>query len=267
MIGLVLVLLVVLTAVFADQLSPSDPNRQNIPRRLTGPFWMTGDLDYVLGSDSLGRDILTRIIHGARISLLVGLSTVLVSGCIGVTLGLIAGYFRGRWDSIIMRCADVQLAVPTLVLALAAMAVLGPGLRNLIIILGVTGWVHYARIARAEVLSLREKEFVEAARAIGANHLRILLRHLVPNIAASIIVMSSIRTASMILLEASLSFLGLGVQPPTPTWGNMVAEGRDLVYRAWWVSAFPGMAIFIAVLGINLFGDWLRDALDPKLRT
>lgn len=228
---------------------------------------MTGDLDHMLGTDSLGRDILARIIYGARISLLVGVSAVTMSGSIGVTLGLVAGYFRGRWDSIIMRLADVQLAVPTMVLALVAMAVVGPGLRNLIIILGVTGWVGYARVVRGEVLSIREKEFVEAARAIGASHGRILLLHLLPNVAASIIVISSLRVAGMILVEASLSFLGLGVQPPTPTWGGMVAEGRDLVYRAWWVSTFPGIAIFIVVLGINLLGDWLRDVLDPRLRT
>ena len=267
LVGLVITLLIVIAALLAKPLSPHDPYRQDIRHRLTGPFWMTGDLDHMLGTDSLGRDILARIIYGARISLLVGVSAVTMSGSIGVTLGLVAGYFRGRWDSIIMRLADVQLAVPTMVLALVAMAVVGPGLRNLIIILGVTGWVGYARVVRGEVLSIREKEFVEAARAIGASHGRILLLHLLPNVAASIIVISSLRVAGMILVEASLSFLGLGVQPPTPTWGGMVAEGRDLVYRAWWVSTFPGIAIFIVVLGINLLGDWLRDVLDPRLRT
>jgi len=265
--GLGIILVIALAALFADQISPHDPFRQNIPQRLSGPFWMTGSTDYLLGTDSLGRDILARILFGARISLLVGVSAVVLSGSIGVTLGLLAGYFRGRWDLIIMRLADVQLAVPTIVLALVTMAVLGPGLQKIIIVLGVTGWVVYARIVRGEVLSVREKEFIEAARAIGASHRRILLLHVLPNVAASIIVISSLRVATMILLEATLSFLGLGVQPPTPTWGGMVSEGRDLVYRAWWVSTFPGLAIVIAVLGINLLGDWLRDVLDPKLRT
>jgi peptide/nickel transport system permease protein len=267
LIGLGIVLAILLAALFAEPLSPHDPYRQDIRHRLTGPFWITGNVDHVLGSDSLGRDILARIIYGARISLLIGASAVAMSGSIGVTLGLLAGYFRGRWDSIIMRLADIQLAVPTMVFALALMAALGPGLRNVIIVLGITGWVVYARVVRGEVLSVREKEFVEGARAVGASHGRILLFHILPNVSASIIVISSLRVAAMILLEATLSFLGLGVQPPTPTWGGMVAEGRDLIYRAWWVSTFPGIAIVIAILGINLLGDWLRDVLDPRLRT
>jgi peptide/nickel transport system permease protein len=265
-VGLVITLLVVITAVLAKPLSRSDPYRQDIPERLTGPFWMTGSLDHPLGTDSLGRDILARIIYGARISLLVAVSAVIVSGGIGVPLGLVAGYFRGRWDSVIMRLADIQLAVPTMVLALASMAVVGPGLGNLIAVLGVTGWVGYARVVRGEALRTREEEFIMAARAVGAGNGRILLHHLLPNVAASVIVISSLRVAAMILLEASLSFLGLGVQPPTPTWGGMVAEGRGLVYGAWWVSTLPGLAIFFAILGINLLGDWLRDVLDPRLR-
>lgn len=267
LIGLVLVLAAVATALLAEPLSPHDPYQQNIPQRLTAPFWTSGDRTYLLGTDALGRDVLSRIIYGSRVSLLVGVSSVLISGAIGVVLGLVAGYFRGRWDSFIMRLADVQLAVPTMVFALALMAALGPSLINVIVVLGVTGWVMYARVVRGEVLSLREKDFVESARAIGASHGRILFRHILPNVMASIIVISSIRVATMILLEATLSFLGLGVQPPTPTWGGLVADGRDLVYKAWWISAFPGIAIVIVVLGINLFGDWLRDALDPRLRS
>jgi peptide/nickel transport system permease protein len=257
----------VTSALLAKPLSPHDPYQQNIPQRLSAPVWMTGDTNHIFGTDSLGRDIFARIIYGSRISLLVGVSAVTLSGSIGITLGLLAGYLRGAWDAVLMRLADIQLSIPTMVLALALMSVLGPSLRNIIIVLGITGWVVYARVVRGEALSIRNQDFVEAARAIGAGHGRILLFHILPNVMPSIIVISSVRVATMILLEATLSFLGLGVQPPTPTWGGMVAEGRDLIYRAWWLTAFPGLAIVLAVLGINLLGDWLRDVLDPRLRT
>lgn len=266
LLGLGVILLIILTALSAELITPHDPLAQDIPHRLAGPFWMTGSADHLLGTDSLGRDILARIIFGTRISLLVGLSSVFLSGSIGVPLGLVAGYFRGWLDAAIMRLADIQLAIPTMVLALTIMALLGPSLVNVIIVLGVTGWVVYARVVRGEVLSVREKEFVEAALATGATHGRVLLFHILPNVSSSIIVISSLRVATMILLEATLSFLGLGVQPPTPTWGGMVAEGRDFVSGAWWVSTLPGIAILIAVLGINFLGDWLRDVLDPRLR-
>lgn len=266
LLGIILLLVVVIAAVFAGPISPYEPDKQNIPLRLTAPFWISGNMDYLLGTDALGRDVLTRILYGSRVSLLVGLAAVAMSGSIGIVLGLVAGYFRGRCDSIVMRLADVQLALPTMVFALALMAALGPSLANVIIVLGITGWVVYARVVRGEVLTVREMDYVESARAVGARHRRILVHHILPNVSASIIVISSIRVASMILLEATLSFLGLGVQPPTPTWGSMVAEGRDLIHRAWWISTFPGIAIVIAVLGINLVGDWLRDVLDPKLR-
>lgn len=265
--GAIIVLIMIASALFAEHISPHNPLTQSIRQRLMGPVWMTDNSTYLLGTDSLGRDLLSRIIYGTRISLIIGLSAVVVSGVVGVALGLLAGYFQGRLETVIMRLADVQLAVPTLVLALAVIAVLGPSLRNLIIVLGVTGWVAYARIVRGEVLSVREREFVEAARATGASHARIILRHILPNVTASIIVVSTLRVATVILAEATLSFLGVGVQPPTPTWGGMVSEGRNYITSAWWVSAFPGIAIAVAVLGINLLGDWLRDVLDPRLRS
>jgi len=221
---------------------------------------------HLLGTDDFGRDVLSRLIFGSRISLLVGFSSVLVQLGVGGSLGLTAGYYRGRADQIIMRIADIQLAVPFLVLALAVVAVLGPSLWNVILVLGVTGWVSYGRVLRGQVLAVREQQYVEAARALGAPDLRILLTHILPNVTNSVIVIASLEVARMIIAEASLSFLGLGVQPPTPTWGGMVAQGRNFITVAWWIATFPGLAIFLTVLGINLFGDWLRDLLDPTAR-
>jgi peptide/nickel transport system permease protein len=265
--GLALLVPIVLACAFADVLAPYHPNDQSISGRLQPPGGEARDRVYVLGSDSLGRDVLSRILHGGRISLTVGLAAVALGGLAGVTLGLVSGYFGGRADAAIMRLADIQLAVPTLILALTIMAIFGPSLRNVVIVLGITGWVPFARIVRGEVLSVRENEYVLAATAIGANHTRTMLHHILPNVTASIIVMASLRLGTVILLEAALSFLGLGIQPPTPTWGNVIADGRDLLYSAWWVSTFPGVALSLTVIGINMIGDWLRDTLDPRLQS
>jgi len=267
LIGLLIVLLNIVVAILAPVLGPHDPLDQDITRRLQPPAWLPGgSVEYLLGTDQLGRDVLTRIIYGSRISLLIGLLSVAVSLPIGVGLGLLGGYFRGRLDDAVMRLADVQLAFPFILLAITIAGVLGPSPRNVILILAVGGWVAYARVTRGQVLGLREKEFVEAARALGMRHGRILVAHILPNILTPIIVLATFAVAQMILLESSLSFLGLGVQPPTPSWGGMLNDGRAYITLAWWLTTFPGAAIMLTVLGINFLGDWLRDRLDPTLR-
>ena len=266
--GLFIVVLNVAVALSASAISPHDPLDQDVARRLLPPMWLAGGgADHVLGTDQLGRDILSRIIHGSRISLLIGLLSVALSLPIGVCLGLLSGYFAGRLDDITMRIADVQLAFPFILLAITIAGVLGPSPRNVILILAVGGWVVYARITRGQVLSLREKEFVEAARSLGVGNLRILFRHVLPNVVSPIIVVGTFAVAQMILLESSLSFLGLGVQPPTPSWGGMLNDGRAYITVAWWLTTFPGAAIMLTVLGINFVGDWLRDLLDPRLQS
>lgn len=266
-LGLGIVVLVSLTAVLAPWISPHDPSRQNLAAFLQPPVWISGNWQYVLGTDILGRDVLSRLIYGARVSLLVGVSAVAMAGTIGVLLGVTAGYLGGAVDALVMRLADIQLVLPTLVLAVALAAALGPGLATVVFVLGVTGWVRYARLIRGQTLAIRNQEYVEAARAVGSPASRIVLRHLLPNVSTTIIVIASLEIASMIIAEASLSYLGLGLQPPTPSWGGMVAEGRDYLAAGWWVATFPGLAIVITVLGFNLFGDWLRDMLDPVSRT
>lgn len=266
LIGLAIVAIAALAAALADQISPSAPNAQDLLGRLQPPAWAGGERGYVLGSDQLGRDILTRIIHGSRVSLTVGVLGVALSGSIGVTLGLVAGYFGGWWDRVIMRLADVQQSIPALVLAIAVVAVLRPSLVNLIVVLAVTTWVAFARVVRGEVLALRQTLLVEAARVVGASDRRIIWLHILPNVGASIIVIASLMVANMILFEASLSFLGLGVPPSTPTWGRMVFDGLEYVSTAWWIAVFPGLAVMLMVLGTNVVGDWLRDALDPRQR-
>lgn len=265
MIGMTLVLLLVLVAVIAPWIAPEGPNKQSVGNRLQPPALLSAEYDtHILGTDGLGRDVASRIAYGARVSLIVGLAAGLLSCALGVLLGLLAGYFGGILDAIIMRIADIQLAIPSLILALAVIAVLGANTTNIIIILGVTNWVIFARLVRAEVLSLQEQDFVSAITALGAKTSRVLFRHLVPNIAGSVVVVLTLRIGILIIIEATLSYLGLGVQPPTPTWGSMIADGQDLVYRAWWVGTFPGVALALTVLGLNLFGDWLRDRLDPR---
>jgi peptide/nickel transport system permease protein len=264
--GTVIVTMVVLGAIFAPLLAPADPNRQDIMNTLQPPVWLEGSWSAILGTDFLGRDILSRIIYGARVSLIVGISAVAIAGVLGAVLGILAG-FRGGWaDAVIMRLADFQLSVPFLVLAIAVLGILGPGLGNIIIVLGITGWVTYARVVRSEVLSVREMDYITAARAIGLSDMRIMARHVLPNVAAPMIVISSLEVARMIISEAALSFLGLGVPATTPSWGGMVSDGRNFIQSNWWISTFPGLAIVVTVLGINLFGDWLRDTLDPRMR-
>jgi peptide/nickel transport system permease protein len=265
--GLVVVGLVFLTAVLAPLVSPFDPLEQDISQRLREPGWQDAQgRVHPLGTDHLGRDILARIIHGARIALVVGLSAVLISGVLGMVIGLVAGYFGGRVDDFFMRLADIQLAFPFILLAIAVIGVLGPSLRNIIVVIGVSSWVIYARVVRGEVLSIREREFVQAAVALGGRDGRIIFRHVLPNTFTPWLVVATLDMARVIVIESALSFLGLGVQPPTPTWGGMLADGRVYLSTAWWLATFPGLAILVTVLGINLFGDGLRDTLDPRLK-
>jgi peptide/nickel transport system permease protein len=258
-------LLVVGGAIFAERIAPHEPNKQRLIARFTPPFWVSGgNLTYPLGTDNVGRDIWSRIIHGSRISLVVGIAAVGLSLLIGVTLGLLSGFLGGRLEAIIMAIVDIMLAFPQLILAFAMVAVLGPGLGNIVLVLGLTGWERYARVVRAEVLALREREFVQAARAIGVSTTRILFRHILPNTFSSVIVLATLQTAQTILAEAALSFLGLGTGLTYPSWGQMIAQGRDFVNVAWWISTFPGFAILLTVLAINLMGDRIRDVLDPR---
>jgi peptide/nickel transport system permease protein len=265
--GLSVLLLIGGSAVFAPQLAPWDPAKQMLLKRLRPPMWQERGLrEHPLGTDHLGRDILSRILHGGRISLGVGLTAVTLSALIGVTLGLLAGFFGGRADAFIMRIVDVFLAIPYILLAMGVVFALGPSLLNVILVMGATRWVQFARIVRADVLSIREREFVAGARARGNRPLRLLLRHVLPNALTPIIVVATLELAFMIIYESALSFLGLGVQPPTPTWGWMLSDGRNYVATAWWLATFPGLAIMLTVLAVNLLGDWLRDTLDPRLK-
>jgi peptide/nickel transport system permease protein len=264
-IGLVILGLIILSAVFAPLITPEGPNVTSLQLRLKPPFWMEGSVSpHFLGTDALGRDIFTRIVFGGRVSLTIGLLAMLVAGPIGVLLGLISGY-RGRFtDVVIMRIADAQLSIPSILLAVAIIAVLGRNLVILIVVLGITKWVEYARVTRAEVLHLKEEDFVLASKVVGAKPGRLLFSHILPNLMTPIIVLASFSVAEMILAEASLSFLGLGVQPPTPSWGSMISDGRDYLSNAWWVAALPGFAVLITVLAINFVGDWLTEVLHPR---
>jgi ABC-type dipeptide/oligopeptide/nickel transport system permease subunit len=265
LLGSLILLVVIGSALFAPQVAPHDPARQSLLRRLTPPAWERGgNAAYPLGTDQLGRDILSRLIHGARISLLVGISAVVVSLTVGVSLGLLSGFVGGRVDTVVMTVVDIFLSFPQIILALAFVAALGPSLLTIIVVLGLTGWERYARVVRAEVLALREKDFVEAARAMGVGTARTLLRHVLPNTFSSIIVLSTLQVAQAILQESALSFLGFSSGTAHPTWGQMITLGRDFVSVAWWLPTFPGLAILLTVLAINLAGDRLRDALDPR---
>lgn len=260
-------LVIVASAVFAPWIAPHDPLAVNIRHRLAAPAWMEGGTAaHFLGTDQVGRDLLSRMIFGGRVSLVVGVAAVLLSASIGVLLGLGAGYFGRRTDWTIMTGVNVMLTFPFVLLALAVIAVLGPSLVNMIIVLGVAGWPIYARVVRAETMAIREREFVLAGRALGMSHLRIVFRQIVPNLTSAIVVIATLQVAQVIILESFLSFLGLGIQPPTPAWGNMLGEGRVYMLNSWWIATFPGLAIFVTTLMINLMGNALRDWLDPHMK-
>jgi peptide/nickel transport system permease protein len=261
------VLLLGIVAAAAPWLAPHDPTRQSLRARLAPPTVTAADgRTYVLGTDHLGRDVLSRVIHGARVSLLVGFAAVSMGGLLGAVLGLLGG-FRGGWvDGVIMTLADAQLAFPFILLAIGIIAVLGPSFPTLIVVVGLSGWVAYARVLRAQVLVLRSREFVEAILALGGSTARVVLRHVLPNVVSSLVIIATLELARAIVLEATLSFLGLGIQPPTPSWGGMIHEGREYLDSAWWISTCPGIVLMLTSLVISRTGDWLRDLLDPTLR-
>ncbi len=265
-LGAALVVVVVLVALLGPLTSPRDPLEHNLRSRFKPPGFQDGSGVFLLGTDQLGRDILSRLIAGTRVSVIVGVLSVVIAGLIGVSYGLISGFAGGLVDNLMMRVADAFLAIPFIVLVVAVSGVVGAGLVTLILILGVTSWVTYARVTRAEVLAVREMDYVMAARALGQSGLKIMFKHILPNVTGSIIVLATMMVATTMLAEAALSFLGLGVQPPTVTWGLMLSDGRQYIGSAWWMSTFPGIAITLTVLGVVFLGDWLRDLLDPRLR-
>lgn len=265
--GFFLTIVMLFIAIFAPILSPHDPYDQDISKRFMPPFWHeNGAKEHVLGTDHVGRDLLSRIIYGARISLSVGLFAVLIAATIGIILGLLAGYYMGAIDSVISYLIDTMLSFPYVLLAMALVATLGASFRNVFIVLGITSWPLYARVIRTEVLRIKEMDYIRAAKALGMKDLRVILFEIFPNLINSVIVIGTIQTATMIISESFLSFLGLGVQPPIPSWGGMLAEGKDHMLDMWWLAALPGMAIFLTAMGINLFGDGLRDFFDPLKR-
>ncbi len=262
-----LLLLIVASAVLAPWLAPFDPLAVDIRHRLVPPVWMDGGTPkHPLGTDQIGRDLLARLLYGGRVSLIVGVTAVLISATIGVLTGLAAGYFGPRVDWLIMALVNVMLSFPFVLLALAVIAVLGPSLPNMIVVLAVADWPLYVRVIRAETLAICERDFVTAGRALGMSHARIVFRQIFPNLVSVIVVIATLQVARVIILESFLSFLGLGVQPPTPAWGNMLGEGRVYMLNSWWIAAFPGLAIFVTTLAINLMGNALRDWLDPHMK-
>lgn len=262
-----LLLFLVIPAIFAPWVAPHDPYDGSLSNRLTPPIWQQGGTtEHLLGTDKLGRDMLSRIIYGARVSLTVSLIAIFVGGIIGTALGLISGYF-GRWvDAVLMRLVDISLSLPTILLALVLVAAVGPSFGTVITVLIVLLWARYARLVRGETLSIKELDFIARARVAGASHTRIMIRYIFPNVINSIVVLATLQVGYVILLESALSFLGAGLPRAEPAWGVMVADGRELIVTAWWVSMFPGIAIMLTVLSLNLLGDWLRDYLDPKLK-
>jgi peptide/nickel transport system permease protein len=265
--GVTVIVIVVLCAIFSPFLAPHDPYLQTLEKRLLPPFWEEGgSKEYLLGTDHIGRDVLSRLIYGARVSVVVGFSAIFVSGVIGLALGLIAGYFGRLLGSLIMRIVDLFLAIPYVLLAIAVVAAIGTGLVNLILVLALTRWAHYARIMNGTVLKIKGEEYIEGAIARGNSAWRIMTRQILPNSIPPMLVLATLELAFVIIMEAALSFLGLGVQPPTSTWGLMCSEGREYLTIAWWLTTFSGLAIVFTVLGVNLLGDWLRDSLDPRLK-
>jgi peptide/nickel transport system permease protein len=262
-----LTFLLVIPAVFAPLVAPYDPLKGSLGNRLKPPVWQEGgSINYPLGTDKLGRDILSRIIYGARVSLMVSLAAIVVGGIVGTALGLMSGYFGGRVDAVIMRLVDISLSFPTILVALVLVAAIGPSFGTVITVVVVFLWARYARLVRGETLSIKERDFIARARVAGASHTRIMSRYIFPNVVNSLVVLATLQVGYVILLESTLSFLGAGLPRPTPAWGLMIADGRELIVTAWWVSMFPGLAIMLTVLALNLLGDWLRDHLDPKLR-
>jgi peptide/nickel transport system permease protein len=261
-LGLGLTLAALVAAVAAPWLTPQDPLRADFVASLQPP----GTPGHPLGTDQLGRDLLARVLYGARLALFIGACTVVATAIAGGLLGLVAGFVE-RWPStVLMRLADVQLSFPFILLALTINAIVGLGLRNIVLSLSAAGWVVYARVVRGEVLSVKQRDFVHAATALGVGRGRLLFRHVLPNVAPSIVVVASLQFSQFVVAEAAISFLGFGIQPPTPAWGSMLSESRDFLYVAWWLAAFPGAALALTALGVNLLGDWLRDTLDPRLR-
>jgi len=263
----ILVFLLVIPGIFAEWIAPHDPIKGSLALRLKPPMWEKGgSITYPLGTDKVGRDVLSRIIYGARVSLRVSIEGIVVSGFIGTALGLISGYFGGRVDALIMRLVDISLGLPIILVALVFVAALGPSFSTVIAVITILLWARYARQVRGEVLSIKERDFIARARVAGASHFRIMFRYLLPNVVNTLIVLATLQVGFVIIFESSLSFLGAGIPRPTPAWGLMVADGRELIVTAWWISMFPGIAIMLTVLSFNLVGDWLRDHLDPKLK-
>jgi peptide/nickel transport system permease protein len=263
----ILAIVLVIPALFASQIAPFDPLKGSLAKRLKPPVWQEGgSIEHPLGTDKLGRDILSRLIHGARVSLMVSMVAIFVGGIVGTALGLISGYFGGRVDSLLMRLVDISLSLPTILLALVLVAAIGPSFGTVIIVMVVLLWARYARLVRGETLSIRERDFIARARVAGASHTRIMVKYIFPNVVNSLVVLATLQVGYVILLESALSFLGAGLPRPMPAWGLMIADGRELIVTAWWVSMLPGLAIMLTALALNLLGDWLRDHLDPKLR-
>jgi peptide/nickel transport system permease protein len=264
---LILIFLLIIPGLFAEWIAPHDPIKGSLSARLKPPVWAPGgSFDHPLGTDKVGRDILSRIIYGARVSLRVSLEAIVVSGFIGTTLGLLSGFFGGKVDALIMRLVDISLGLPIILVALVFVAAIGPSFATVIAVITVLLWARYARQVRGETLSIKERDFIARARVAGASNLRIMFRYILPNVVNTLIVLATLQVGFVILLESSLSFLGAGIPRPTPAWGLMVADGRELIVTAWWISMFPGFAIMLTVLSLNLLGDWLRDHLDPKLK-
>jgi len=266
-VPILVILTFLLMAIFANLIAPHSPTEQSLPERLIPPAWQVeGSTDHLLGTDVLGRDVLSRIIFGSRVSLLVAFLSLLIGGLGGTLLGVIAGYSGGKLDAVIMRAADSTLAFPMILLALLLAVTLGPSLQNVVIAISITLWARYARAVRGEVLSVKERDFVAQAKIAGCSRFRIIVQHILPNVLNTVVVLLTLQVGWVIIVEATLSFLGAGVPPPTPTWGSMVSDGREYLVAAWWISFLPGIAIVMVVLSFNLMGDWLSEALDPKLR-